>query len=106
MSRIIRIAALSVLSLSFAAPPVAVPSVALAKPLDGEPTPAACRPFGFELGSPEPVAAPPAPRAGPPTPPVRITPTRKEDRVPYGAPPPPPPPVSYTHLTLPTKRIV
>ena len=90
MSRVIRIAALSVLSLSFAAPPVAVPSVALAKPLDGEPTPAACRPLGFELGSPEPVAAPPTPRGGPPTPPVRIAPTRKEDRVPYGAPPPPP----------------
>ncbi|WP_313447241.1 hypothetical protein, partial [Brevundimonas sp.] len=49
MPRVIRIAALSVLSLSFAAPPVAVPTVALAKPLDGEPTPAACRPLGFEL---------------------------------------------------------
>ena len=33
MPRVIRIAALSVLSLSFASPPVAVPAVALAKPL-------------------------------------------------------------------------
>ena len=58
MSRFARIAALSLLSLSIAAPPVAVPTVVLAKPLDGEATPAACRPLGFEL-APAPVVAPP-----------------------------------------------
>ncbi len=96
MSRIIRMAALSVLSLSFAAPSVAVPSVALAKPLDGEPTPAACRPFGFLLEEPQFVPA----HLGAPgyvPPPVAINPSRKEDRAEYTGPPinlpgPPPPP--------------
>ena len=93
MPRLARIAALSLLSISFAAPPVALPSVALAKPLDGEATPAACGPLGFDLGQPAPVVAPPVVRrVGPPTPPMNIAPTRREDRVPYGAPPPPPPP--------------
>ena len=100
MSRVIRIAALSLLSVSFAAPPVALPSVALAKPLDGEATPAACGPLGFDLGQPAPVAAPPVRRVAPP--PVNIPPTRKEDRVEYTGPPvilpgpPPPPCLLYT----------
>ena len=89
MSRTIRIAALSVLSLSFAAPPVAMPSVALAKPLDGEPTPAACRPLGFEL---------PVRREAED---VVVTASRIQGRSSTSAPPapppppPPPPPPSY-----------
>ncbi|VXB03376.1 von Willebrand factor type A domain-containing protein [Brevundimonas sp. G8] len=95
MSRVIRIAALSLLSVSIAAPPAALPSIAMAKPLDGEATPAACGPLGFDLGQPAPVAAPPVRRMPPP--PVNITPSRKEDRVEYTGPPvnipgPPPPP--------------
>ncbi|KQR61077.1 von Willebrand factor type A domain-containing protein [Brevundimonas sp. Leaf168] len=92
MSRIIRMAALSVLSLSFAAPPVAVPSVALAKPLDGEPTPAACRPLGFELETETEMQD------------LVVTGSRVQGRTatthappppPPPAPPPPPPPASY-----------
>jgi Ca-activated chloride channel homolog len=78
MSRIIRMAALSVLSLSFATPPVAVPSVALAKPLDGEPTPAACRPLGFEL------------QAEPDMEDVVVTASRVQGRTQMNAPPAPP----------------
>jgi len=91
MSRLARIAALSVLSLSVAAPPMALPSVALAKPLDGEPTPAACGPLGFDL-QPSASAPPLVRRVAPAGPPVMVAPTRKEDRVQYSAPPPPPPP--------------
>ena len=69
MPRLARIAALSLLSVSFAAPPVALPSVALAKPLDGEATPAACGPLGFDLEQPAPVVAPPVVRRPPPPPP-------------------------------------
>ncbi|WP_426020018.1 vWA domain-containing protein [Brevundimonas sp. DWR2-3-1b1] len=96
MSRLARIAALSVLSLSIAAPPMALPSIALAKPMDGEATPAACGPLGFDL---QPSAPMPAlvRRVAPAGPPVMVAPTRKEDRVEYTGPPvnlpgPPPPP--------------
>lgn len=85
MSRIIRMAALSVLSLSFAAPPVALPTVALAKPLDGEPTPAACRPLGFELETETEMQD------------LVVTGSRVQGRTatthaPIAPPPPPPPP--------------
>ena len=103
MSRLPRIAALSLLGVSLAAPPAALPTGALAQPMDGEATPAACRPLGFELA---PAATPPVLRpARVAPPPVAIAPGRKEDRVEYNgppvaipgpptppAPPPPPPP--------------
>ncbi|WP_428156451.1 vWA domain-containing protein [Brevundimonas sp.] len=92
MPRLVKIAAVAGVAMSVALPPITVPSLALAKPLDGEATQAACLPLGFDLGQPAPVAAPPMRRISPPTPPVNITPTRKEDRVQYSAPPPPPPP--------------
>lgn len=112
MPRLARIAALSLLSVSFAAPPVALPSVALAKPLDGEATPAACGPLGFDLGQAAPVVAPPVRRTTPP--PVNITPTLKQDRVEYtgppvnipgpppppAPPPPPPPPPAYSSTSV------
>ena len=103
MSRLPRIAALSLLGVSLAAPPAALPTGALAQPMDGEATPAACRPLGFELA---PAATPPVLRpARVAPPPVAIAPSRKQDRVEYNgppvtipgpptppAPPPPPPP--------------
>jgi hypothetical protein len=53
MSRLVRIFTVAALGLSVAVPPVAVPKAAYAAPrpapLDGEPTPAACAPLGFEL---------------------------------------------------------
>ncbi|WP_312599234.1 von Willebrand factor type A domain-containing protein [Brevundimonas sp.] len=84
MSRLVRIAALSVLSLSVAAPPAALPSVALAKPLDGEATPAACLPLGFSL------------EAEPDVQDLVVTGTRVQGRTTTNAPlaPPPPPPPS------------
>jgi len=57
---------------------------------DGQATPAACAPFGFTLpsqGGPPVVTSVPPPVSRP------LAPTRKEDRVEYGAPPVVPPPL-------------
>ncbi|MDP3404670.1 MAG: von Willebrand factor type A domain-containing protein [Brevundimonas sp.] len=71
---------------------------------DGVVSAAACLPLGFDLRPsaerfppppppPPPVARAPASGWAPPPPiTLPIEPTRKEDRVAYGAPPPPPPP--------------
>jgi len=99
MSRLIRAAAAALLGLSVAAPPAALPGPALAKPLDGAPTPAACAAVGIELSPPRPprpIAARPT-RPMPPPVTLPIEPTKKEDRMEYSgppapAPPPPPPP--------------
>lgn len=97
MSRPLRIAASALLALSVAAPTSAVPSFALASPRDGEATPAACAPLGFDLtkgqsttvrrGMPSLPRLPalPAPLNGAPPPP----------------PPPPPPPSSPPPLSRP-----
>jgi Ca-activated chloride channel family protein len=96
MSHISRAALAALIGLSFVAPPVALPSVALAKPMDGEATPAACGPLGFDLRPSAPMPAL-VRRVAPAGPPVMVAPTRKEDRVEYTGPPvnlpgPPPPP--------------
>lgn len=96
MSHISRAALAVLIGLSFVAPPVALPSVALAKPMDGEATPAACGPLGFDLRPSAPMPAL-VRRVAPAGPPVMVAPTRKEDRVEYTGPPvnlpgPPPPP--------------
>ncbi|WP_426022135.1 vWA domain-containing protein [Brevundimonas sp. PWP3-1b1] len=101
MSHISRAALAALIGLSFVAPPVTLPSVALAKPMDGEATPAACGPLGFDLRPSAPMP-PLVRRVAPAGPPVMVAPTRKEDRVEYtgppvnlpGPPPPPPPPPS------------
>ena len=73
MSRLIRAAAAALLGLSVAAPPAALPSPATAKPLDGPPTPAACRALGFTIPErPESIAVSGmarSPSFGPPPPP-------------------------------------
>jgi Ca-activated chloride channel family protein len=88
-----RIAAVAVsgsLILSLSGPPaIAVP--AQDRVVDGEPTAAACAPFGFGPPSrPERGYNPPAP---PPPPPVAvpIQPAAKADVAEYASPPPPPP---------------
>ncbi|WP_453977213.1 hypothetical protein [Brevundimonas sp. Marseille-Q4549] len=53
MSRSIRAAVATLLGAALAAPPVAIPQVALAEPVrDGVATPAACAPLGFQLDEP------------------------------------------------------
>ncbi|MGA0546583.1 vWA domain-containing protein [Brevundimonas sp. VNH65] len=89
-----------------AAPPPLLAPPAMQHLVDGEATPAACAPLGFDLtragrqpvGLARPaVAAAPTRPAPPPPITLRIEPTKKEDRVEYSgpavtAPPPPPPP--------------
>ena len=86
MTRPLRIAASALLALSVAAPTAAVPTFAAATPRDGEATPAACAPLGFDLNQRH-----------------QTTIVRRGRIAPL---PGVPAPVSYTHLTLPTKRIV
>ena len=88
----------AVVGLSLATPIVAAPvqTPPAFEPGDGAPSPAACAPFGL-APRPQPamgVRAPTPATAYAPAPPITlpIEPTRKEDRVEYGAPPPPPPP--------------
>ena len=89
MSRLPRIAALSLLGVSLAAPPAALPTGALAQPTDGEATPAACRPLGFELA---PAATPPVLRPARVAPPPVALPGPPPPPAPPPPPPPPPPP--------------
>lgn len=89
MSRLPRIAALSLLGVSLAAPPAALPTGALAQPMDGEATPAACRPLGFELA---PAATPPVLRPARVAPPPVALPGPPPPPAPPPPPPPPPPP--------------
>jgi len=82
MSRLVRVAAAALLGAAVATPPAAVPALAFASPpLDGEATPAACAPLGFDLRDE---------RARP----VVVRGSRLQSRAPMGAPPPPPPPPS------------
>lgn len=104
----VRVAAAAVASLTLAAPP---PLTAHQGPAsnsirDGQPTAAACGPYGFELPggarpSPPRAQAAPSGRIAPPAATLPIGPTLKSDRVEYSGPPvivpgPPPPPISST----------
>ncbi|RZJ96749.1 MAG: hypothetical protein EON88_06035, partial [Brevundimonas sp.] len=53
MSRFLRAALTTVMGLAVAAPPAVAPTTAVAKPSDGEPTPAACRALGFTVSDPQ-----------------------------------------------------
>ena len=81
MSRSIRAAVATLLGAALAAPPVAIPQVALAEPVrDGVATPAACAPLGFQLDEPTQVDD------------LVLTGSRVSAHAPPPPPPPPPPP--------------
>lgn len=99
MTRPLRIAASALLALSVAAPTAAVPTFAAATPRDGEATPAACAPLGFDLNqrhqttivrrgriAPLPGVPAPPPPPPPPPPPATIQPAQRDARIEYSAP--------------------
>lgn len=89
MSRSIRAAVAALLGAALAAPPVAIPQVALAEPVrDGVATPAACAPLGFQLDEPTQVDD------------LVLTGSRVSAHAPP-PPPPPPPPLSAPPPPLP-----
>lgn len=86
LASVMKSALIAALGIGVAAPggtaPIAPPVIQ-----DGEATAAACRPLGFELEPP--IRPMPIARPAPPPPiTLPIQPTRKQDRVEYGAPPP------------------